>query len=136
MARSSSGPTGVPPVSPVASQTRFTCTAAVALGRIAGAPAYISTPTVTCYSKGGDATTAVSAATLLSRRLPALQVTVATPTSPANQRFQFFTPVIGQMLGSPVISGQASGSSSNDIHPPSPTQGSQSMSQPSKPGTA
>ena len=37
-----------------------------------------------------------------------LKVTVATPSSPANQRFQFFTPVIGQILGSPVITGQAS----------------------------
>jgi Flp pilus assembly protein TadG len=91
---------------PVASQTRFTCTAAVALGRIAGAPAYVSTPTVTCYSKGGDATTAVSASACRAGYM--LQVTVSTPTSPANQRFQFLTPVIGQLLGSPVISGQAS----------------------------
>ncbi len=46
----------------VVTQTRFACTAAVALGRIAGAPAYVSTPTVTCYSKGGDASTAVASA--------------------------------------------------------------------------
>jgi Flp pilus assembly protein TadG len=91
---------------PVASQNRFTCTAAVALGRIAGAPAYVSTPTVTCYSTGGDATTAVSAAACRAGFM--LQVTVATPTSPANQQFHFLTPIIGQLLGSPVISGQAS----------------------------
>jgi Flp pilus assembly protein TadG len=91
---------------PVASQTRFTCTAAVAIGRIAGAPSYISTPTVTCYSRAGDATSAVSAAACRAGYM--LQVTVATPTSPANQQFHFLTPVIGQMLGTPVISGQTS----------------------------
>jgi Flp pilus assembly protein TadG len=91
---------------PVASQTRFTCSAAVALSRIAGAPAYVSTPTVTCYSKGGDSSTAVSSATCRAGYL--LQVTVSTPTSPPDQQFHFFTPVIGQMLGTPTISGQAS----------------------------
>ena len=91
---------------PLASQTRFTCAAAVTVGRIAGAPAYVATPTVSCYGKGGDPTTAVSAAACRAGYL--LQVTVATPTTPANQRFQFLTPIIGQLLGSPVISGQAS----------------------------
>jgi Flp pilus assembly protein TadG len=91
---------------PVASQTRFACTAAVALGRVAGAPAYVSTPTVTCYSKGDDATSAVSSAACRAGYM--LQVTVSTPTSPANQQFHFLTPVIGQLLGSPTISGQAS----------------------------
>jgi Flp pilus assembly protein TadG len=91
---------------PVASQTRFTCTAAVALGRIAGAPAYVSTPTITCYSRAGDATSAVSAAYCRAGYM--FQVTVATPTSPVGQQFHFLTPVIGQLLGTPVISGQAS----------------------------
>ncbi len=91
---------------PVASQDRFTCTAATALGRIAAAPAYVNTPTVTCYSKGGDPSTAVAATACRAGYL--LQVTVATPTTPANHRFGFLTPVIGQLLGNPVISGQAS----------------------------
>jgi Flp pilus assembly protein TadG len=91
---------------PVASQSRFTCTAAVALGRIAGAPAYVSNPTVTCLSNGNDPSSTVSASACRAGYL--LKVTVATPSSPANQRFSFFTPVIGQLLGNPVISGQAS----------------------------
>ncbi len=90
----------------VVTQTRFACTAAVALGRVAGAPAYVSTPTVTCYSKGGDSSTAVASAACRAGYM--LQVTVSTPTSPANQQFHFLTPVIGQLLGSPTISGQAS----------------------------
>jgi Flp pilus assembly protein TadG len=91
---------------PLASQNRFSCTAAVALGGIAGAPAYVSTPTVTCLSTGGDSSTAVSATSCRAGYL--LQVTVATPTSPLDHQFHFFTPVIGQMLGTPTISGQAS----------------------------
>ena len=51
----------------VVTQTRFACTAAVALGRVAGAPAYVSTPTVTCYSKGDDASTAVRLGRLSGR---------------------------------------------------------------------
>jgi Flp pilus assembly protein TadG len=91
----------------VVTQTRFSCTAAVALGRIAGAPAFVKTPPdVTCLKIGGDPSSAVVASACRAGYL--LQVTVATPTSPANQKFQFFTPVIGQILGSPTISGQAS----------------------------
>ena len=87
---------------PVASQNRFTCTAAVAINRIAAAPAF-SAAAVTCTTDGSN-----SVAASACRAGYLLKVTVATPSSPANQRFQFFTPVIGQILGSPVITGQAS----------------------------
>lgn len=90
---------------PVASQNRFSCTAAVVLGRIAGAPAFVQTPTVACLSDGANAGSAVAASSCRAGYL--LTVTVQTPTSPVNQQFHFFTPVIGQLIGSPTISGQA-----------------------------
>jgi Flp pilus assembly protein TadG len=90
---------------PVGTQNRFTCSAAVAIERMAAAPAY-STPTVTCLSRGDDPSSTVSAAACRAGYL--LSVTVATPTSPPSHQFQFMTPVIGQILGSPVISGQTS----------------------------
>jgi Flp pilus assembly protein TadG len=90
---------------PIASQNRLTCTQAVALARMAAAPAYV-TPTAICLSKGDDPSSTVSAASCRAGYI--LQVTLRTPSSPASQKFQFFTPVIGQILGSPVITGQAS----------------------------
>ena len=91
---------------PVASQNRFTCTAQVALDRITAAPTSIGPTTVTCLKVGNDPSTTQTAANCRAGYL--LTVTVATKSAPANQRFQFFTPVIGQILGSPVITGQAS----------------------------
>ena len=87
-------------------QDRFTCTQQVALDRITAAPASIGTPVVTCLKVGNDPSTTQSAANCRAGYL--LTVTVATKAAPANQRFQFFTPVIGQIIGSPVITGQAS----------------------------
>lgn len=85
---------------PLASQNRLTCTQQVAKDRMAGAPAYY-TSTATCTT---DGTTSVSAAACRSGYV--LKVVVATPTTPANQRFSFFTPVIGNLIGPVVIWGQ------------------------------
>jgi Flp pilus assembly protein TadG len=92
---------------PLANQDRFTCTSAVALGRIGGAPAYVNTPlTITCLQTPDDPSSAVAAADCRAGYL--LTVVVQTATSPANKQFHFLTPVIGQILGSPTITGQAS----------------------------
>jgi Flp pilus assembly protein TadG len=86
---------------PVGSQDRLTCTQQVAKDRIAGAPAYYSA-TATCTTNG---TTSVSAAACRAGYL--LKVIVQTPSTPASQSFSFFTPVIGNMIGPVVITGQA-----------------------------
>ena len=91
---------------PVGSQDRYTCTAAVTIGRVAGAPAYVEPVTVTCLSDADDQSSNVSAANCRAGYL--LQVTLRTQTTPANHRFTFFTPVIGQLLGNPTIEGTAS----------------------------
>ena len=90
----------------VVTQDRFSCTKQVALDRITAAPASIAPPTVVCLKIPNDPASTVAAGACRAGYF--LQVTVATKSAPANQRFQFFTPVIGQILGSPVISGQAS----------------------------
>jgi Flp pilus assembly protein TadG len=86
---------------PVASQNRLTCTQQVARDRIAAAPANFTT-TATCTTNG-SATVAAAAC----RAGYLLKVVVATPSSPANQTFRFFTPLISNLIGPVVISGQA-----------------------------
>jgi len=81
----------------VGSPNRFTCTQAVTLGSLAGAPANV-TATVTCRAVGaGGVLTSVTAANCGSNDLLTVQATAPS--------FQFLTPVIGQMLGTPTISG-------------------------------
>ncbi len=85
----------------VASQNRLTCTQQVAKDRIAAAPAYTAT-TATCTTNG---TTAVSATACRAGYL--LKVVVSTPSTPANQRFLFFTPLIGNLIGPVTVTGEA-----------------------------
>lgn len=82
----------------VATQTLFNCVAQETRNRIAGAPAYFNV-TVSCTTSAGAAATEANC-----DRDNILVITIATPTTPANQRFQFFTPFIGQLVGSPTIS--------------------------------
>lgn len=85
---------------PAGSRNRLTCTQQVAKDRIAGAPAYY-TATATCTTNG---TTGVSASACRAGYL--LEVLVTTPTTPANQTFRFFTPIIGNLIGPVVVTGQ------------------------------
>jgi Flp pilus assembly protein TadG len=84
------------PVS-VGSPDRFTCTSAVTLGRLAGAPANVAA-TVTCETVGaGGVLSNVTAANCGQNDLLIVQATAPS--------FQFLTPGIGQILGTPTISG-------------------------------
>lgn len=85
----------------VGTQNRLTCTQQVAKDRMAAAPA-IYTVAATCTS---DGTTAVAAAACRAGYL--LKVVVQTPATPASQTFQLFTPLIGNIVGPIVVSGQA-----------------------------
>ena len=81
----------------VGSPDLFTCTSAVTLGRLAGAPANV-TATVTCKTVGaGGILSNVRAANCGQNDLLIVQATAP--------NFQFFTPIIGQILGTPTISG-------------------------------
>jgi Flp pilus assembly protein TadG len=81
----------------VTSPDRFTCTRAVTLGRLAGAPANV-TATVTCQTvAAAGALPQVTAAQCGPNDL--LTVRASAPN------FTFLTPVIGQILGTPTISG-------------------------------
>lgn len=81
----------------VGSPDRFTCTSAVTLGRLAGAPASV-TASVTCKTVGaGGVLSGVTAANCGQNDL--LIVQAAAPN------FAFFTPIISQILGTPTISG-------------------------------
>lgn len=81
----------------VGSPDRFTCTSAVTLGRLAGAPANVAA-TVTCKTVGaGGVLTNVTAATCGQNDLLIVQATAPS--------FQFLTPGIGRILGAPTISG-------------------------------
>ena len=93
-------PAGVP----LASQNRFTCTAQVARDRIAGAPAYF-TPSVSCLRAGNDPSSVVAAASCRAGYL--LKVVITTPTTPTSQQFTLFTPVISQLIGPVLITGEA-----------------------------
>jgi Flp pilus assembly protein TadG len=87
----------------VASPDRFSCTAQVARQRIAGAPAFFQV-TVSCEAMETGGTTSVSAQACGPDDL--LIVRVTTPLSGANA-FHFLTPIIGQIIRAPVVSGQA-----------------------------
>jgi hypothetical protein len=87
----------------VSSPDRFTCTAQIAKERVAGAPAAFDVE-VTCKAMGNNEVTDVSAAECGTDDL--LIVTVFTPPS-GPSAFRFLTPVIGQLVGTPVINGQA-----------------------------
>ena len=81
----------------VGTQTLFNCVTQETKNRLAGAPAYY------------NVTSACETRTVVGRRIvvpPRRRhwITISTPTSPANQRFQFFTPFIGQLLGNPTVS--------------------------------
>ncbi len=86
----------------VSSPDRFSCTARVARDRIAGAPAAFQVK-VTC-STGTAAAATVSAQDCRTNDL--LTVTVFTPSSGPDV-FRFLTPIVGQLIRAPVISGQA-----------------------------
>jgi Flp pilus assembly protein TadG len=85
----------------VVTQNRLTCTQQVAKDRMAAAPA-IYTVTATCTT---DGSTSVAAASCRAGYL--LQVLVQTPSSPANQTFQLFTPLVSNLIGPIVVTGQA-----------------------------
>jgi len=82
----------------VTSPNLFTCTSAVTLRRLAGAPANVAA-TVTCKTVG-------SGGTLSNVTDPAYcgkdDLLIVQATAPS---FQFFTPIIAQILGTPTISG-------------------------------
>ena len=82
----------------VGSPDRYTCTSAVTRGRLAGAPANV-TAAVTCKTVGaGGALLSVP----LAANCGQSDLLTVTATAP---NFQFFTPIIGQILGTPTISG-------------------------------
>ncbi len=89
--------------SSVGSPDRFTCSAEIARDRIAGAPAAFLV-TVSCQTMGPGGLTGVSAQQCGTNDL--LIVTVATPSSGPDV-FRFLTPIVGQLIRAPVISGQA-----------------------------
>jgi Flp pilus assembly protein TadG len=81
----------------VGSPDRFTCTSAVTLGRLAGAPANVAA-TVTCKTVGaGGVLSNVTASKCGQNDLLIVQATAPS--------FQFLTPGIGRFLGTPTISG-------------------------------
>ncbi len=82
----------------VSPKTRFDCITQETKNRLAGAPAYY-TVTVSCTTSD----TLTTRTTDSCRADDVLKITIATPTSPASQRFTFFTPFIGQIVGTPVI---------------------------------
>lgn len=82
----------------VGSPDRFTCTSAVTLGRLAGAPANVAA-TVTCKTVGaGGVLLGVPAAANCGQN----DLLIVRATAPS---FQFLTPGIGLILGTPTISG-------------------------------
>lgn len=81
----------------VASPDRFTCTSAVTLGRLAGTPSNIAA-TVTCKTVGAGGTLSNVPAAACGQDDLLIVQTMA-------PNFTFFTPVIGQILGTPTISG-------------------------------
>ena len=83
----------------VTTKTRFDCVQQETKNRLAGAPVYY-TVTVSCTTSD-TLTTRTSDS---CRADDVLKITVATPSTPASQRFTFFTPFVGQLIGSPVIS--------------------------------
>ncbi len=87
--------------SSVGTQNRLTCTQQVAKDRMAAAPAIYSV-VATCTS---DGTASVSAAACRAGYL--LKVVVQTPASPTSQAFHLFTPLISNLVGPIVVSGQA-----------------------------
>jgi Flp pilus assembly protein TadG len=81
----------------VGSPDLFTCTAAVTLGRLSGTPANVAV-TVTCKTVGaGGVLSNVTAPNCGQNDLLIVQATAPS--------YHFFTPVIGQILGTPTISG-------------------------------
>jgi len=83
----------------ISPKTRFECIAQATKDRLSGAPVYY-TVTVACTSS--DQLTSRTGDSC--RADDVLKITIATPTTPASQRFTFFTPFIGQLIGTPVIS--------------------------------
>ena len=82
----------------VGSPDRFTCTSAVTLGRLAGAPANVAA-TVTCETVGaGGALKDVPVAANCGQN----DLLIVEATAPS---FQFLTPGVGLILGTPTISG-------------------------------
>ena len=87
----------------VSSPDRFTCTAQIARERLSGAPADVLVD-VACNTMDSVAPpTGLAADECGSNDL--LVVTVRTPSS-GPTAFRFLTPVIGQLLGTPVITGK------------------------------
>ena len=87
----------------VSPASRQACTAQETKNRLAGAPAYFSV-TVSCTSPDSSVTRAADTTGQSCLAGDLLKVVVATPTTPASQRFTFFTPFISQLIGSPVVS--------------------------------
>ena len=81
----------------VGSPDRFTCTRAITLGRLAGAPANVAV-TVKCWTvAAGGALAEVTAPNCFQNDLLTVQATAP--------NFTFLTPGIGRILGTPTISG-------------------------------
>jgi Flp pilus assembly protein TadG len=81
----------------VGSPDRFTCTSAVTLGRLAGAPANVAA-TVTCWTVGARGVPMIVTASNCGQN----DLLIVTASAPS---FQFLTPGIGLILGTPTISG-------------------------------
>ena len=81
----------------VSSPDRFTCTSAVTLSRLAGAPADVAA-TVTCKAVVAGGALASTTAAGCGRN----DLLIVRATAP---NFHFFTPIIGSLLGTPTISG-------------------------------
>jgi hypothetical protein len=88
----------------VSSPDRFTCTAQIAKERVAGAPAGVEV-VVTCHSMDSAEPEGPGLSPDVCGSNDLLVVTVRTPSS-GPTAFRFLTPVIGQLLGTPVITGQ------------------------------
>jgi Flp pilus assembly protein TadG len=82
----------------VGSPDRFTCTSAVTLGRLAGAPANVAA-TVTCETVGAGGVLLVVPAAANCGQNDLLIVQAKAPS------FQFLTPGIALILGTPTIFG-------------------------------
>ncbi len=86
---------------PVGQRDRLRCAQQVALDNAVGSPAFV-TATATCTT---DGVTVVTAANCRAGNL--LKIIVQTPTSPANQQFRLFTPLVSSVVGPINIVGQA-----------------------------
>jgi Flp pilus assembly protein TadG len=88
----------------VGSPNRLSCTEQVTRERVAGAPASFDVQVSCIDGRATTSRTLVSAAKCGANDL--LTVKIYTPQS-GPDAYHFLTPIIGQLIGSPVIAGQA-----------------------------